>query len=244
MKVLKLVAVTFMTGIALGAHATPEILKVFKATYNKPTANCQECHVQPPQRNSYGKAVEAALDHAKVSDATAEIFHSIDNDDADGDGVSNGDEIKADTMPGDPASKPATASGAPNKSSGGDLIPKHTFHPAIVHFPIALLAIAAFLEGFALWKKNDFYHKASVLNLTIGLVTAAGAIITGIVAWLRLGYALEGNLLIHLILASSSILMGIGALTQRETKAYLILIGISGLLVCIAGHFGGNMIYG
>ena len=76
------------------------------------------------------------------------------------------------------------------------------------------------------------------------LLQAAYQGITGIVAWLRLGYALEGNLLIHLILASSSILMGIGALTQRETKAYLILIGISGLLVCIAGHFGGNMIYG
>jgi uncharacterized membrane protein len=244
MKALKIGVVIFFCCLALAASATPEILKVFKSTYNKPNANCQECHIQPPKRNAYGKAVQAALDKAKVSEITAEIFHSIDND-SDGDGVANGDEIKADTMPGDAASKPVvTAASTKDKAAGGDLIPKHTFHPAIVHFPIALLAIAAFLEGLALWKKNDFFHKASVLNLTIGLVTAAGAIITGIIAWLRLGYELKNDLLIHLILASSSILVGVGARTQREKKGFLILIGLSGLLVCIAGHFGGNMIYG
>jgi uncharacterized membrane protein len=204
------------------------------------------CHSKPPQRNPYGKAVEGALDKAGVQDANAEVFKSIEALDSDGDGVSNGDEIKGDSLPGDPNSKPAPAVKVTTQSdsSNGELVPKHSFHPAIVHFPIALLAIAALFELVAKRKNNEIYHKASVLNLGIGLLCAAGAIATGVVAWLRLGYKLEGNLLIHLILATLSVLIGIGAYSQREKTTYIWLILISGGLVLVAGHFGGTMIYG
>jgi hypothetical protein len=59
-----------------------------------------------------------------------------------------------------------------------------------------------------------------------------------------LGYVLEGNLLIHLILASTSILIGLAAYIHREKPTYLWLIAASGILVLIAGHFGGTMVYG
>ncbi len=246
MKVVRLALLFATAGMALSASANPEILKIFKETYSKPTANCQECHTKPPQRNLFGKEVEAAIDKANASEVTAQIFKSIESSDADSDGVSNGDEIKGDSMPGDVNSKPVVAApNAPAKEpSSSELVPKHTFHPAIIHFPIALLAIAALLELISKRKSDEIYHKASVINLAIGLISSAGAVITGVLAWQRLGYNLEGNLLIHLILASASVLLGIGAYIKREKGAYLWLIVATGVLVLVAGHFGGNMVYG
>ena len=243
MKLLRQILVLLFASISLTASATPDILKKFKEIYNKHNTTCQMCHINPPKRNAYGRALKAAIDKAKVSDVTKEVFQSIEKDDSDGDGFSNGDEIRADTMPGDPASKP-TAAAKPVTAASNDLVPKHTFHPAIVHFPIALLAIAALLEFFSKRKGDEFFHKASVINLAIGLICAAGAIVTGVLAWLRIGFPLEGNLLIHLILASSSVIIGVGAYGQREKPVYLLLILASGLLVLIAGHFGGTMVYG
>jgi len=227
------------------ASANPKILEKFKETYGKPKADCTVCHTQPPKRNEYGKAVEGALDQSGANEITAQVFQSIEKSDADGDGISNGDEIKVDTMPGDAKSKPVQkATETPKKDEGSDLIPKHSLHPAIIHFPIALLAVAALLQVFSVRKSDEIYHKASVINLAIALICSIGAIISGIAAWLRLGYVLEGNLLIHLILASLSILSGLAAYFQREKPAYLLLIAASGILVLIAGHFGGTMVYG
>ncbi len=241
MKALRQVLVVILASVSLTANATPDILKKFKEVYGKPNATCLMCHIKPPLRNPYGKAVQAGMEKAKVSDITKEIFQSVEKDDSDGDGVSNGDEIKGDSMPGDPASKPGAAA-KPIEPASGDLIPKHTFHPAIVHFPIALLAIAAFLELLSKRKGDELYHKASVINLAIGLICAAAAITTGIISWLRQGYQLQGNLLIHLILASTSILIGIGAYKLRDKPIYLLLILASGGLVMLAGHFGGTMV--
>ncbi|MEI8281871.1 MAG: DUF2231 domain-containing protein, partial [Armatimonadota bacterium] len=223
MKALKWSLVLGMIGLSLTAQATPEFLKKFKEVYSQPNAQCITCHTAPPERNAFGKEVFVALEKAKTGELTAEILKSVETGDADNDGVSNGDEIKAGTLPGDPTSKPVpSAKPVVAKSSALDnLVPKHTFHPAIVHFPLALIAIAAFLEFLSRWKKNDGFHSASVINLAIGLISAAGAITTGIVAWLRLGHRLEGNLLIHLILASTSILVGVGAYTQRSKASYI-----------------------
>ena len=243
MKVLRLAFAFLILCFALSAQAKPEFLKLFKDVYGKPEAKCLVCHSKVPERNVYGKAIEAALDKAKATDLTAEILKSVEKADSDGDGFSNIDEINAGTAPGDPASKPAAASGGSSKSAGGELIPKHTFHPALVHFPIALLAVAAFLELVGRRKSDQIYHKASIINLALGLFGASAAIVTGIIAWLRLGYSLEGNLLIHLILASLSVLIGIGAYTQREKPHYLWLILVSGILVMVAGHFGGTLVY-
>lgn len=246
MKSLRVTLTIVASCLCIIANANPEILKHFKEVYGKPNADCSVCHIKPPQRNPFGKSVEAAMDKASSSEVTAEIFKSIETEDSDGDGVSNGEEIKADTKPGDATSKPTGTIKVVPKSDepSSELIPKHSLHPAIVHFPIALLAIAAFLEFLGKRKQDELYHKASVINLAIGLICATGAITTGIIAWLRLGYKLEGNLLIHVILASISVLIGLGAYIKRETPIYLWLILVSGALVLLAGHFGGTMIYG
>ncbi len=250
MRFLKTATVVLATWVASCTFATPDILKEFKGIYPEAKANCQTCHIQPPKRNPFGKEVQAALNTTSDGVLTKELMKTIESKDSDGDGVSNIDEIKAETGPGDPNSKPdqTTASPSPvpsdSKLGSNELVPKHSFHPALVHFPIALLAVAALLEIIAKRKGDSNYHNASVINLAIGLIAAVGAIITGVAAWLRLGYEIKGDLLIHLLLASSSVIFGLGAYFQRGKSTYLWLIALAGLLVMIAGHFGGNMVYG
>jgi hypothetical protein len=82
------------------------------------------------------------------------------------------------------------------------------------------------------------------LNLGAGLLLSILTIITGVVAMLRLGYAIEGTMLFHLLLASASTILGLVAYSQRDKKSYLPILILCGLLVLVAGHFGGDLVYG
>jgi len=251
MRILKTAIVATVTCLSLIAQATPDILKEFKGLYNVKTADCIMCHLSPPKepRNPFGKAIEAGLNNTNDGLLTKAVMQEIEKQDSDGDGVSNIDEINSGSMPGDATSKPVPKTEVkPEEKSALSVLdgvaPKHSFHPALVHFPIALLAVAALLEVLGKHKPESPLHAASVINLALGLISALAALVTGVVAWLRLGYKIEGDLLIHLILASLSIVVGFAAYARREKPSYLILILVCGILVMVAGHFGGNMVYG
>ncbi|MGQ9488800.1 MAG: hypothetical protein ACUVR7_13880 [Armatimonadota bacterium] len=114
MKVTKLLVSTVLTfGLIAGVLATPKMQVVFSKTYPAPKdsalakAKCTVCHVKGKELNVYGKDVDKVLKEKKTKELTAEILKSIEKLDSDKDGVSNGDELKAGTLPGDPKSKPA-----------------------------------------------------------------------------------------------------------------------------------------
>jgi hypothetical protein len=75
---------------------------------------CSVCHVVPPQRNVYGEAIEAALlpgqarplSEADFMAALPAALRAAEAADSDRDGVTNGDEILAGTLPADSASVP------------------------------------------------------------------------------------------------------------------------------------------
>lgn len=100
-------------GLMAVALATPKMQAVFNKTYPAPKdsalakAKCTACHVKGKELNVYGKDLQKAMQEKKTKDLTAEILKSIENLDSDKDGVSNGEELKAGTLPGDPKSKPA-----------------------------------------------------------------------------------------------------------------------------------------
>ena len=54
-------------------------------------------------------------------------------------------------------------------------------HPAIVHFPVALLSIAALFAVISLFKKNDFFKIAAFWNLLFGVIGAVAAVLTGLI---------------------------------------------------------------
>ncbi|MGK0358735.1 MAG: hypothetical protein ACI9U2_001028 [Bradymonadia bacterium] len=114
------VAATAWLAIPMAAQAKPIAPSAFCAVY--PTAPacadgpaaCTTCHVQPPPRNQYGEQLSKALlpdtprplSDADFLAALPEALAAVADMDADGDGVSNVDELMAGTSPADDRSSP------------------------------------------------------------------------------------------------------------------------------------------
>lgn len=257
-----------MLSLVSSASATPEILASLKKFYafkqGSPadTAKCLLCHTQPPQRNELGSLVERIFDKAGTREFSPETIQQIGQKDTDGDGATNDTELKLGTLPADTSSKPtqeqidtlkpktdSTDKSNQPKAIAAPLIPLHSFHPAVVHFPIALVVIGLLFEILGMINFDSKWKVAARLNLVFGAVSTAVAIPTGVIAWLRNGYELKGSLLIHLILEVVGTLLLLLALyttrktTERNAMYYLLLL-IAAILIGLGGHFGSLMVYG
>jgi uncharacterized membrane protein len=60
-------------------------------------------------------------------------------------------------------------------------------HPKIVHFPIAFLTLYPLMDLLFLISKKDFYSRAALLFLTIGVIGALLAVLSGNQAYLASG---------------------------------------------------------
>lgn len=251
--------------IAFGAVATayPPYLERFKATYpikeGTPlaAAKCATCHTGPSggARNPFGRAITAKRTAAGTMQLTEAVLKGLDPEDSDADGASNKDEIAAGTLPGDSKSKPAPVgtpkTDVPTPEPAADLVPKHSFHPLIVHFPIGLFLFGVFLEALGIRKRNETLRQAAFWNLAAGALSGLVSIPTGLIAAFRIPYELTPgtpvfNHLIGGILAT--ILMVIVVAWRRkaspESPAYLTTLLLAAGLVVAAGHFGGALVYG
>ncbi len=98
--------------VAESAHARPEGPRVFCETYPEvpecagQLVTCATCHLStdPPSWNSFGLGILGARGEGSFEEAIPDALRAIEFDDADGDGVSNLDEILLGTAPGDPRS--------------------------------------------------------------------------------------------------------------------------------------------
>jgi uncharacterized membrane protein len=264
--------VILLTVTATAACARPEFLAAFKATYPivKPggvidSASCNLCHKGgPPKLNPYGASVKSALDKLSVSSVNAQVLHSIEATDSDGDGWSNLDEINADTLPGDPTSRPAgkplSAAKPPSQSDTGEISPfdikaiifaKHAQHPVIIHLPIGLFIASLLFDLISRSKKSPGLNTTAYYNLILAAISGVVSVVTGIVAWQwKLGGGnLQGNLLLHLILGivTCLLLFVLWAMRRKCTTlpadqvsmAYLALAIVTGLVIALTGHVGG-----
>jgi hypothetical protein len=110
---VRLICTVALSACALAATAMPVIRADFlKLNKIKPTskvaqAQCSLCHLPNGNKlNPFGSDVKAAMKAAKSKKLTPEIIKAVGTKDSDKDGVKNAAEIKADTLPGDPKSKP------------------------------------------------------------------------------------------------------------------------------------------
>jgi len=115
MNALRIGMIAGMTALAATALALPSMMKEFDADYKLAKnsalkkAECLICHVEKKKAklNPYGEALKKAMGEAKSKKLSAEILKNVESLDSDGDGATNGEEIKAETLPGDAKSKPA-----------------------------------------------------------------------------------------------------------------------------------------
>ncbi|RYG43049.1 hypothetical protein EON79_17740 [bacterium] len=253
----------FALGIAGSglATATPAYLQTFLATYRVAgrlkEASCGTCHTQVPSRNAYGKSVLTALEAKGTMELTGELLHAIEAQDPDGDGASSGEEIGGNTLPGDPKSRPLKTASVKRPTPSLSVappsspIPKHAFHPSLVHFPIALFLFGAALDLVGLARRKSIVRTAAIWNMTAGAIATALAIPTGFVAASLSGYAIAWGTAVttHLLFAlgGTALMTGLVAWRARGERggpAYVALVIATIALVMWAGHLGGGLVYG
>lgn len=128
-------------------------------------------------------------------------------------------------------------------------------HPVIVHFPIALLVVAALLAIISLVNKKVSWKEWMFKNLVVGLAFVPLAIITGIVEEQNLQHseAIHSILTIHkyngfVILLLYSILTiwfwrRKNSIQSKEYAAWVLCLLLATGLLSYQGYLGGKMVF-
>jgi uncharacterized membrane protein/YHS domain-containing protein len=156
----------------------------------------------------------------------------------------------------DSSAKPAKA----DDSSSGDLpIQKKLLrfagliHPLLVHFPIALLIMAAIGEFLYNFTGRHFFGPISIFTIRFGSLFALLAALTG---WLLASggsgpedtaWILNWHRWLGIGTAVSSVLVSIMSfwITENSDRSvYRWLLYLTAALVAVTGHFGGMLVFG
>lgn len=224
-------------------EAKPEYLEVLTQTY-KSNAKleekaCSNCHLSESdysQLNSYAKKISASLHAANTSTLTADMLNKVGSPD---------DAANA-------AAPAETAAPAPPKPK--PLVPKNAFHPAIVHFPIALFLAGIFLDFLGMWKNHRTLLLAGWYNLLLGAVSTLASVASGVVAMVFMKLPYKGLIFNHLLLVGigTVIMWAMVALRyNRHEKmstplriVYYLLAAAGCVLIAWGAHLGGDFVYG
>ena len=128
------------------------------------------------------------------------------------------------------------------------------FHPVSVHFPVALLAVAALAELlWILWSKPGFRF-TSRFCLLLG---TAGALLSATLGWFLAGYEWvdpQWELTTHRWLGTgtalfSPLVLALSEWSERRDTAWLrylfrTTLFLGAVLVSVTGFFGGVLVYG
>ncbi|HXG24797.1 MAG TPA: hypothetical protein VNJ09_09600 [Chthonomonadales bacterium] len=113
MKTTRVVLTALLLGLSASVVALPTFVKEFKDNYKVAKQSklaqldCAVCHVgKSPKLNPYGLDLKKVIAEAKTKKLTPVVLKKVEVIDSDKDGTNNLSEIKADTNPGDPKSKP------------------------------------------------------------------------------------------------------------------------------------------
>jgi uncharacterized membrane protein len=133
--------------------------------------------------------------------------------------------------------------------------PMESVHPLVVHFPIALLLTAVFLEVLAMIAKRPALHRVALWNLTLGTVGAGIAVWTGHRAAdiAKHSFEIHQVMELHRKLGIATLILGGLVVVWRfwrrdrfSTSArlftLLMMLAIAGTL-SYGAHLGGRLVY-
>lgn len=134
-------------------------------------------------------------------------------------------------------------------------LPMESVHPLVVHFPIALLMTALFLDGLALVLKRPGIHRVALWNLGLGTMGAAVAVLTGLQAAriAKHSLAIHQVMDLHRKLGISTLILGLLVVgwrlykrdrltTRSRILTLLVMLAMTGTLA-FGAHLGGRMVY-
>jgi uncharacterized membrane protein len=126
-------------------------------------------------------------------------------------------------------------------------------HPLLVHFPIALVLIAALAELLAMASPRPAWRTVAVANVRAG---AALGVVTAITGWLLASLPvvdavppLEWHRWIGIAGAAGAVAAALMSSdsrveSRRSVWRYRTALFAAALLVMIAGHLGGTLVWG
>ena len=130
------------------------------------------------------------------------------------------------------------------------------FHPAFVHFPVALLLVAALAELIFWFQPQRWWHQFASFNLHVGALSALVATTMGwcLAATMGMEPELRRTLFWHRWLGTITAVWAVAAVllwwwyelrsTGVRRTCYRGTLFGGALLVSVTGHLGGLLVYG
>jgi len=129
-------------------------------------------------------------------------------------------------------------------------------HPALVHFPIGWVFLLLIVEALEVWSGREDLSRAGLLILALACLSFVPAAITGFLRAASMPDDSESRalLLLHRNINIAAGIVCLGALALRLGRlsngsrtvrwTYLSFVAASAVLLLIAGHLGGKMVFG
>ncbi|GAM03510.1 DUF2231 domain-containing protein [Novosphingobium sp. MBES04] len=123
-----------------------------------------------------------------------------------------------------------------------------SLHPATVHFPIALLLMAALIETFIMFRRTSEREAAVKIMIYGG---AAGAVVAALFGWIHTGLWFGGDTVMQLHRWNGMLIAALGLVAawiaiqnpQSRLAFRLTLFPIAALLIA-QGYMGGELAHG
>ncbi|MDP1835950.1 MAG: hypothetical protein Q8K75_08495 [Chlamydiales bacterium] len=120
-------------------------------------------------------------------------------------------------------------------------------HPALVHYPIALIIFALLAQAIYIWKKDSFYQSAADFMLLSAAFLMIPTLLTGWAFSGRIGGSLTPYLTLHVAFAiSATVVLAIALFLRYKGShiAYLIALIVLAILITLTAFQGGEMVHG
>lgn len=123
------------------------------------------------------------------------------------------------------------------------------FHPLIVHFPIALVMVAAWAEGVASMTDDGRWRAVAVINVRAGAAFGFAAAIAGWLLASSLGIDSSPLVQWHRLFGVIAAVLTVGAAIatfriEDHFCRYRIALFCAATSVAVAGHLGGLVVWG